>query len=128
MTRRLGVDAGSAVVDAVLVVPLLLMVAGAVLQVALALHVRSTLAAAAGEAARAAALSGAATGAAGRRVHDLVDGTAAGSTVRAVREEAGRAHGLPVVAVRIEAVLPVVGLLGPASLVVEGHAVREGWS
>lgn len=126
MTDR--AESGSAVIDAVLVVPMLMLVAASVLQVALALHVRSALTAAAGEAARAAALAGAAPSAASGRVQTLLVGTMAGAAVRSVRQEAGVEGGLPVVTVRIEATLPLLGLLGPTGLVVDGHALREGWS
>ena len=53
LRTRLREDRGSAVVEFALVTPLLLLVALAVLQVTLALHVRSTLTAAAAEGARA---------------------------------------------------------------------------
>lgn len=114
--------------EAVLVLPLLVLVAAAVLQVALAVHVRAALVAAAAEGARAAALSGAPDGAAERRVRSLVDGTLAGATVRDVAARRSVVGGLPVIEVRIDARLPMLGLLGPAALVVDGHALREGWS
>jgi hypothetical protein len=34
--------------------------------------------------------------------------------------------GLPSIEIEIRARIPLVGLLGPASLVVRGHAVAEG--
>ena len=92
------------------------------------MHVRATLTAAAAEGARAAALSGAETTAATRRVTALTDDTVAGSAIRAVQVRRAVADGLSVVEVRIEAVLPLLGLLGPTSLDVAGHALREEWS
>ena len=115
-------------VDAVLVLPLLVLVAAAVIQVAVVVHVRAALVSAATEGARASALSGASAGAAERRVQSLVAGTIAGATVRDVDTRTATLDGLPVVEVRIEATLPLLGLLGPAVLEVDGHALREGWS
>ena len=69
---RLRGDRGSAVVEFALVTPLLLLVALAVLQVTLALHVRSTLTAAAAEGARAGALAGAGLGVAESRTRDVL--------------------------------------------------------
>ena len=57
LRRWIKGDRGSAVVEFALVTPLLLLVALAVLQITLALHVRSTLTAAAAEGARAGALA-----------------------------------------------------------------------
>lgn len=119
---------GSATVEAVLVVPLLLLLGAAVMQVALVLHVRSALTAAAAEAARAAALAGATPGAASVRVATLLDGSVAGATVHTVRQGLEVEQGVQVIAVRIDAVLPLVGLYGPTSLSVEGHSVPEAWS
>jgi hypothetical protein len=62
-----------------------------------------------------------------RRTRKLLDGGLAGSVVRDVSARAVVTGGLPVMAVRIDAVLPLLGLLGPQALTVEGHAVREGW-
>lgn len=121
-------DAGSAVVDAVLVLPLLLLLAVAVLQVMLALHVRSTLVAAAAEGARAAALAGADAGSGVARTRALLDDTVSASIVRSISARAERWGGIDVLAVRIEADLPLIGLLGPSVLTVEGHALREGWT
>lgn len=121
-------DTGSAVVDAVVVLPLLVLVAVAVLQLLLALHVRSTLVAAAAEGARAAALAGADARSGVARARDLLDDTVPGSVVRSISARRERQDGLDVLAVRIEADLPLIGLLGPTVLLVEGHALREGWT
>ena len=119
-------DHGSAVVEFVLVVPLLLVVAVGVLQVALALHVRSTLTSAAAEGARAASLAGADPAAGVRRTRGLLDGSVAGGVVRDVTARGSVVDGLPVVEVRIDATLPLVGLLGLTAMSVEGHALQEG--
>ncbi len=113
-------------VEFALVAPLLMMLALAVVQVSLALHVRSTLTSAAAEGARAAALAGADPGAGVRRARSLLAGNVAGSVVRDVTAYSGMVGGLQVMEVRIEADLPLVGLLGPSVLSVTGHALREG--
>lgn len=125
-TGTLRGDRGSAVVELVLVLPLLLAVGVGVVQVVLTLHVRSVLTAAAAEGARAAALAGADPAAAVARVDDLLAGSLAGSVVRDVTARASADAGLAVMVVRVEAHLPLAGLLAPADLVVEGRALREG--
>ncbi len=111
-----------------LVAPLLIVLAVAVVQVALALHVRATLTAAAAEGARAASLAGADPSAGVVRARDVLADNIAGSVVRDVSAGRSVIDGLPVMVVRIDAVVPLVGLLGPATLTVEGHALQEGWS
>ena len=112
----------------VLVVPLLLAVAVAVLQFALVLHVRATLIAAAAEGARAASLAGADPASGVRRARVVLAGNLAESVVRDVTAGRAMLDGRAVMVVRIEADLPLVGLLGPELLDVEAHALREGWS
>ncbi|MGI9197998.1 MAG: TadE/TadG family type IV pilus assembly protein [Candidatus Nanopelagicales bacterium] len=118
-------DRGSAVVEFALVVPLVLVVAVGVLQVALALHVRSTLTAAAAEGARAGALAYSNAGVAERRTRSILDGALGGDTVEDVEVSRTRIDGTPVVRVAITARLPLVGLLGPTAMTVEGHAMEE---
>lgn len=119
-------DRGSAVVEFALVTPLLLLLAMAVLQVALAMHVRATLTSAAAEGARAAALAGADPQAGVRRARDLLAQNIAGSIVTGVSAERTSISGLAVIAIRINATLPLVGLLGPSGMTVVGHALQEG--
>jgi hypothetical protein len=125
---RLGADDGSAAVDFALVAPLLVVLAIAVVQVALALHVRVTLIAAAAEGARAASLAGADPVAGVARARTLLHDNVAGSVVREVTAHRSRVDGLPVMVVRIDATVPLLGLLGPEGLTVEGHALQEGWT
>lgn len=115
-------------VDFVLVAPLLLLLGIAIVQVALVLHVRATLTAAAAEGARAAALAGANPTAGERRARAVLADNVAAGVVRDVTARSVTIAGIPLVAVRIDATLPLVGLLGPAALSVEGHALREGAS
>lgn len=115
-------------VEFTLVAPLVLLLCLAIVQVALAVHVRSTLTSAAAEGARAAALAGADPAAGIRRTTTLVAGTLGQGVVRDVEARTDRVGTLEVMVVRIEATLPLVGLLGPEALTVEGRAVQEGWT
>lgn len=116
---------GNAVVEFALVTPLLLAVTLAVLQLALVLHVRATLVSAAAEGARASALAGADPQAGERRTRALLSGTVAGGVVEHIEVSRVMKHGLVVHEVRIDANLPLVGLLGPQAMSVAGHAMAE---
>jgi Flp pilus assembly protein TadG len=119
-------ERGSAVVDFVLVLVVVVPLFLGIVQVALVLHVRNTLASAASEGARYAATydRGPADGAAHAR--------ATVAEVLSPRMAAGvsAAHttvdGYPGVVVRVRAQVPALGAWGPAvALDVEGHAVEE---
>lgn len=125
MGGRLRDDRGSAVVEFVLVAPLLVALALGVLQVALALHVRATLTSAAAEGARAAALAGADPSAGARRARYLLSQNIATSVVTSITSRRTSIDGLAVIAVRIDATIPVIGLLGPSGMTVVGHALVE---
>jgi Flp pilus assembly protein TadG len=114
------------VVEFVVVVPLLLLLLLAVLQVALALHVRATVTAAAAEGARIAALSGGDARVARARIDDALSTSLASGLVDSVSVARVRRDGVEVVEVEVRARLPIVGLLGPTALVVQGHALVEG--
>ncbi len=108
-----------------LVTVLLAALALAVVQLALALHVRNTVLDAAAEGARYAALAGngAADGVA--RTRALIDAAVSESYARNVTASVGGA-GAEVIEVRVRATLPLVGLIGlEAALDVRGHAVVE---
>ena len=107
------------------VVPLLLMVAVTVLQVVLALHVRTTLTSAAAEGARVGALAGAGPVAARARVREVLDGTVSSGSVTEVRARRVLVAGVATMETTVSARLPLLGLLGPESLTVQGHAVLE---
>ncbi|QAY73657.1 pilus assembly protein [Agromyces protaetiae] len=98
----------------------------AVLQFALALHVRTTLLDAAAEGARYAALAGTTDAEGAQRTVELVSTALSpgyASDVHATRTEVG---GVPVVAVTVRAALPVFGLIGiDGGLEVTGHAAIE---
>ncbi len=120
-------EAGSAVVDFVLVGVLTTILFVAVLQVALALHVRSTLTDCAAEGARYGALADRGPAAGAERTRELIEMSVSPRFAQDVSAEAVEVDGLPVVRVEVRAALPVIGLLGPGgTLVVDGHALREG--
>jgi TadE-like protein len=106
----------------VVVVPLFLGVA----QVALVLHVRNTLAAAASEGARYAATYDRGPWDGAARARALVAGVLAPRYAADVRASETTVDGFPGVVVRVEARVPALGLWGPAvALTVDGHAVEE---
>ena len=125
---RVRGDAGSATVDFVIVAPLIVLLGLGVCQVMLALHVRATLTSAAAEGARAASLAGADPLAGTHRAETLLAESIAGSVVRRVTAASASVGPVDVMVVRIEAVLPLIGLLGPAALTVEGRALQERWT
>ena len=119
---RRRTDRGAAVVDIVLVMLVLVPVVFGILQVALVLHVRNTLASAASEGARLAATRdrGPADGAALTRAQ--IDGAVSGKFAQDV---AARQVG-DTVEVTVHARVPALGIGGPGiDLTVTGHAVEE---
>lgn len=120
-------DRGSAVVDFVLVGALTTVLFVAVLQLALALHVRSTLVDCAAEGARYGALADRSPADGAARARELIELSLAPDYADDVVATTTVVEGRTVVQVRVRAPLPVIGLLGPATtLTVEGHALREG--
>ena len=107
-------------------IPLLLVVVLAVVQVGLAVFVRATLASAAAEGARVAAVSGGDAGAGTRRTRAALDASLAEGVVESVATTSTTRAGMKVVDVEVRARLPLVGMLGPSVLVVHGHALEEG--
>ena len=117
---------GSAVVDFVLVLVVLLPLFLGILQLALVLHVRNTLTAAASDGARHAATAdrGPADGAAYTRRQ--ISGALADRFADAVDASATRIDGAPAVEVTVRAEVPALGLWGPGiHLTVHGHATEE---
>lgn len=124
MTRR--DERGSAVVDFVLVLVVLVPLVLGILQVALVMHVRNTLASAAAEGARYAATldRGPAEGAA--RTRSQIDGAVSGRFAQDVDAHPATVDGAPGVEVVVHATVPALGLGGPGvELTVTGHAVEE---
>jgi Flp pilus assembly protein TadG len=119
-------DEGSAVVDFTLVGVLLTFLFLALLQLGLALYVRNTLVASAAEGARygANADRNPADGAAVTR--ELIRDSLADSFADDVTSDTETVDGVVTVVVRVNARLPVFGLLGPPRAIsVRGHAFEE---
>jgi Flp pilus assembly protein TadG len=122
-----GDDCGSAIVDFTLVGILLTFLFLALLQLGLALHVRNTLVASAAEGARwgANADRTPADGAAVTR--QLIRESLADSFADDVTSGTETVDGVDTVVVRVDARLPLFGLLGPPRAIsVRGHAMQEG--
>ncbi len=119
-------ERGSAVVDFVLVMGLLVPLVLGIVQVGLVLHVRSTLTAAASDGARAGAPLGATHADAVARTRDMIATSLSARYARDVTASDSVADGVPTVVVRVRAEVPALGLLGPAvALDVQGRAVRQ---
>lgn len=105
---------------------LLTALALAVVQLALALHVRNTLVDAAAEGARYASLADATPADGVLRTRELVAAALGEGYPIEVAAGAVEFHGHPAVEITVSAVLPIAGLLGPPSaLEVSGHAALE---
>lgn len=119
-------ERGAAVVDFVLVLLILLPLVLGILQLALVLHVRNTLASAAAEGARHAAVAGS-SGAAGQaKVEELVDGALSQEFVRSVSVRPAAVGGVAGFEAVVEADVRVLGIAGPGVRIrVEGHAIAE---
>lgn len=120
-------ERGSAVAEFVLVAALVLALFLGVVQVALALHVRSLVVDAAAEGARIAARADRDLADGAQRTRALLTASLSESYARDVTVRTTTLDGLPVVEVTVRAPLPVVGILGPSGgLTARGHALREG--
>lgn len=126
MVRRRRRDRGSAAVDFVLVMIVLVPLVLGIMQVALVLHVRSTLAAAASEGARYAATADHTPQEGAARTRQQIDEAIAGDFARDVVPSVASIHGQPGVTITVTAEVPPLGLWGPSvRLSVAGHAVEE---
>lgn len=124
--RREPGERGSAVVDFVLVLVVLVPVFLGILQVALVLLVRNTLASAASEGARYAATLDRGPDDGTARTRDQIDGAISGRFARDVSAHETTVDGAPGVEVTVRAVVPALGIGGPGiALEVTGHAVEE---
>jgi len=114
------------VVDFVLVLVVLIPLFLGIFQVALVLHVRNTLTAAASEGARYAATVDRPVDAGAARTREQIAGALAARFARRVTARAASVHGAPGVEVVVTADVPPLGIWGPAvRLRVSGHAVEE---
>jgi Flp pilus assembly protein TadG len=125
--RRSQADqAGAAVVDFVLVMVVLLPLVLGILHLALVLHVRNTLVAAASDGARLAATAdrGPADGAA--RTREEISGAISGRFAQRVSAQQIVVDGQAAIEVRVVAEVPPLGLWGPSvHLEAAGHAIEE---
>ncbi len=117
---------GAAVVDFVLVLVVVVPLFLGILQVALVLHVRNTLTAAASEGARYAATVDRPVDAGAARTRQQIAGGLAARFARDVTARPASVDGAQGVEVEVTAVVPPLGLWGPGvRLRVTGHAVEE---
>jgi hypothetical protein len=115
------------VVDFVLVLLVLIPLVVGILQLALVLHVRNTLASAAAEGARHAAVAGSSAPAGRAKIDGLVDGALSEDFVRSVTVRPAEVGGAPGYEAVVEADIGLLGLkaLGGVQVRVAGHAVAE---
>ncbi len=113
-------------VDFVLVLVVLVPLFLGIFQVALVLHVRNTLTAAASEGARYAATVDRPVGSGAVRARQQIAGALAARFAREVSARPVAVHGAPGVEVDVIAEVPPLGIWGPGvRLRVAGHAVEE---
>jgi Flp pilus assembly protein TadG len=119
-------ERGSAVAEFTLVGVLLTVLALAVVQLALALHVRNTLLDAAAEGARFAALAGSSPADGMSRTRDLISAAISPDYANDISVGTASIAGVPAIEVTVRATMPVIGLLGvERGLEVSGHAAIE---
>lgn len=119
-------DSGSAPVEFVLVGVLLTFLTLAVLQLALALHIRNTVLDAAAEGARFGALADNEPADAAPRTAELIVTAIGPDFAHDIRVQEGDWMGVPAVTVTVRTTLPLAGFLGvDRGLEVVGHAARE---
>lgn len=119
-------ERGSAVVQFVMVGALVLAVFLALLQLALALHVRNILQDSAAEGARAGGIAGATPADAATRTRYLITLALPSSFAADVTASRGSHSGVAVIRVDVRATLPIVGLTGTGPVVtVSAHAIDE---
>lgn len=119
-------DRGSAVAEFVMVGAILTVLTVAVLQLALALHVRNTVLDAASEGARFAALADNSPADGVARCQTLIALAIGENYAQDVSVASGSWNGNPTVVVTVRTTLPMIGLIGIEGAVeVSGHAVVE---
>lgn len=126
LRARFANDRGSAAVEFVLVGVLLTLVTLSVLQVAFALHVRTTLIDAAAEGARYAALADSSLPAGIERSRELITAALGEGYAQSISAGTGTYGGHPVVIVTVRSPLPLIGMVGiDDTLEVSGRAALE---
>ena len=125
-TRRRRTERGAAVVDFVLVLVVVVPLFLGIFQVALVLHVRNTLTAAAAEGARYGATIDHTPANGAARTRQQIGDTLSGRFAGDVDARLETVDGIQTVVVTAEADVPPLGLWGPnLHLEVAGHAIRE---
>ena len=126
LPRDAGGDRGNAVVQFVMVVPMLIGLGVAVFQVAMVAHVATVTRAAATEAARVAALSQSPAAAAHRVAEDMLARSVAGVSVDAVTIRSQMRSGRSVIHCEVSVAVRVAGL-ADLPLQMHGYALAEPW-
>jgi Flp pilus assembly protein TadG len=124
---KIRCQAGSAVVDFALIVPLLLAVVLAVAQLVLAWHVRTLLTSAAQVGSQSAAASGADLRVVEEAVGQKLANSLAQDLVNAIEVEYVNQGMIGLARVSVQGRLPMLGLLGPNQLYVQSYSVIEHW-
>ena len=122
---RLASEDGNASVEFALVAPLLMLVALAVLQLMLAIHVRSVVTSAAIEGARVAALADGDLARAESRTRSILENNIAGAAVQSITASQVTEGENEMFAMVVETELPLIGFYGPTSMKLTGHALAE---
>lgn len=122
---RLKSERGNASVEFALVAPLLMLVALAVLQLMLAIHVRTVVTSAAIEGARVAALVDGDLTRAESRTRSILESNIAGTAVQSISASRVTEGDNEMFAVVVETELPLIGFYGPTSMKLTGHALAE---
>ena len=118
-------ERGSAPIQFVVGLPILVLISLAVIQMVLVLHIRATLTSAAAEGARAAALSGSSPARGVQRIRSALSGDIALSAVDRITIRSRTLSGARVMEATISAHVPIVGLIGAAGVLIYGHALEE---
>lgn len=119
-------ESGSVVADFAMVTGLLCLLFVAVFQLGLALHIRNTLISCASEGARYGARADATPQEGVARARELISVSLSDRFARNVTAVSSTVDGIQVVQLRVEAPLPVLGLLGPEqALTVRARAFAE---
>lgn len=117
---------GAAVVDFVLVSALLAIMFLALIQLALVLHVRNTVADAASSAARYGALADRTAQDAQERAEQLIEAALGAAYAGDVTATVSEVNGIAILTVSVTGPWPMVGMLGPGeSLQMSGHALIQ---
>ncbi|MFF1829591.1 TadE/TadG family type IV pilus assembly protein [Paenarthrobacter sp. NPDC058040] len=125
-SRRRSDERGAAVVDFVLVGSVMTLLFVSVIQLMLVLHVRNTLIDAAASGARYGAMADRTPADAEARTAELITGALNSAFAGDISTAVVDVGGIRTLEVRVDAPMPLVGLLGPGgTLKVTGHAVAR---